>query len=275
MIKNLKKFVVLFVATILFFNLLFLFKNETKYDFRYSGYGETNAQATLINTETVNFTKREVEQLETVNGVPMYMPINGLTNSCGAIAGAIVVGFFDKYYENLIPNYKTYISTGRYKGNDNTYIPRVIEEMYVLMRTNIDDVGVSQYDCINGLKQYVINKGYSINLTDIKKSNKVDEAMLSSSINNNNPSILFCAKTDVYNFSLSSNSDTIYCTNLTAGGHIVVASGLYTIKYYNGDNLFRIDKYIKIATGLTTQTNTYLRLDSNDWFNGAYSVSIN
>lgn len=275
MIKYLKKFIVLIVVAVLLLNLLNLFKIKYVSNFRYSGYGEISPYATIIDTETVNFTKREVEQIETVNGVPMYMPINGLTNSCGAIAGTIIVGFFDKYYENLIPNYKTYISTGRYKGNDSTYVPNVIKEMYGLMRTNVDDVGVSQYDCINGLKQYVIDKGYSITLTDIKNNNKVDESMLSSAINNNCPSLLFCAKTDIYNFSLSDFSDTIYCTNLTTGGHIVVASGLYTIKYYNGNNLFRIDKYIKIATGLTTQTNTFLKLDSNDWCNGAYSVVIN
>lgn len=275
MIKYFKKFIVLIVVAVLFLNLLYLFKSKYVSNFRYSGYGEISPYATIVDTETVDFTRREVEQIETVNGAPMYVPINGLDNSCGAVAGTIIVGFYDKYYENLIPNYKTYISTGRYKGNDGTYIPQVMADMYTLMRTNIDDVGVSQNDCVNGLKQYVLNKGYSITLTNIKNSDKVNEAMLSSAINNNNPSLLFCAKTDIYNFSLSTNSETIYCTNLTTGGHIVVASGLYTIKYYNGNNLFRIDKYIKIATGLTTQTNTFLKLDSNDWCNGAYAVVIN
>lgn len=236
-------------------------------------YADIICTYSTISTETVNYTRKEETYEETVNAVPLYYQTSQYPNSCGPTAGAIVVGFYDKYYEDLIPNYNPCLSTGAYKRNDRIYIPQLFGDLYTLMRTNIDDVGVSETDCLNGLRSYVVNHGRTINYTNIKSSNKVDEYRFASAIQNNQPVLLFCRKVDLHFVSTNSNYDVINTTTYK-GAHIAVAYGMQTIKYYDENYNFRTDKYIKVATGLSSNLTGLLKIDSTDWCNNAYAVSI-
>lgn len=279
--KNyLKKSFVRIAVAIMAFNAVFMFAGVGfDGENRYSGYGEEDGimpYATEISREIITYTSKEEEYIETTNGVPLYMQTGTMQNGCGAIGGAIIVGFYDKYYENLIPGYTPHLSSGKYKGSDSTYVPQLMWDLYALMRTNVDDVGVSQADCVNGLKAYVQNKGYSIQMTNIRSNNKVNEAAFVNAINNNRPTLLFCDRTDIYGIGVSAegNLDQVVGTNFTTGGHIVVAYGFYTVKYYNGSTLFRTDKYINVATGLSTFKNSFMRIEDATWCNGAYAVAV-
>jgi len=239
---------------------------------RFSGYS-TAVELRATSTETVNYYRRETLLITTVRGVPKYIQIADLENACGAIGGAMVVGFYDKYFEELIPNYQTYVESGPYKGRDSVYIPALIRELYALMRTNIDDVGVSQADCLNGLVAYVNSKGRNVIYTDVKNGNRVDEERYLTSIRANNPVLLFTKKMDLYQISLMDNADLLVKSTY-AGGHICVGYAFYTVNYYNEANrIIRTDKYIEVATGLPTKSG-YLRISSTDWCNAAYGVGI-
>lgn len=239
---------------------------------RYSGYG-TAMLLQEATGETISYTRKEEFLTETIKRVPKYNQVSDLPNSCGPIAGAIVVGFYDKYYEDLIPDYKTYISTGAYKGRDSVYIPKLMRELYTLMRTNVDDVGVSESDCLSGLKSYVTGKGHSLSYNNVKSGNVVSESAARNSINNNHPILLFCQMMDVYIYTTDNNVDTFACTHLE-GAHVAVAYGVYTVNYYNGNTLFRTDKYLWIATGLGLMPTGLLKISSTDWCNAAYEVTI-
>ena len=72
---------------------------------RYSAYADSIALTSTDKIETISYSTKETSTMETVNGVPSYRQISGLSNACGATSGAIVVGFYDKYYEDLIPGF--------------------------------------------------------------------------------------------------------------------------------------------------------------------------
>ena len=241
---------------------------------RYSGYGE-NLISTYSNivTETVTFTRREESYIETVKGVPLYTQISTLSNSCGPTGGAIIVGFYDKYYEDLIPDYNPCLSTGRYKGNDRTAIPQLMGELYTLMRTNVDDVGVSESDCVNGLKAYVENKNHSLSYSNVRSGSTINISSLTSAINSNVPAIVFCSKMDLYSYATNSGNDSISYLSYV-GGHVVVGYGFLNIKYYNGDTMFREDNYMRVATGLPGIQSAYIKLSTTGWCNAAYAVNV-
>lgn len=268
---------VCFIITVVFvlcFNFIFC-SSVSRYaygELRYSAYGGA-LYATDTQTETINYTKREVTFIQTVNAVPQYEQMSDLPNSCGATAGAIIVGFYDKYFEELIPGYVTYLPNGRYKSMDSTYIPNLMSSLYTLMRTNVDAEGVNEQDCVNGLKNYVNNCGRTISYTSISASKIINETALIDSIDGNTPVLLFCGKMDLYNISTTTTYDTVTCTELT-GAHVAVGYGYYKVDYYNGNSIFRTDKYIRISTGLPILTDGYLKISSLDWCNGAYSVKI-
>ncbi len=277
-LKVRKLFLCFGAAALLISNALFAFgmRATAASEGRYSGYGEgISTFATTISSETVYFTDYNIAKTEIVNGVPAYLPANDLTNGCGAVAGAAIVGYYDKFYEDLIPDYRTYLpSSGRYLSNDSVHIPKVMWEMYSLMRTNVDDVGVSESDCLNGLKAYVNLKGHNLTYDNVKKNGKLDEATLLNCFSNNIPVIMFCNRIDQYAMSFSPNEATIRCSNYTTSGHIIVALGMHIIDYYNGNVKFRTDKYVKAVTGMNNLKENYFKLEEN-WCNSAYSVTIN
>lgn len=92
-------------------------------------YDEYPISTYAVDTETINYSKRTYEPVTTTNNAPDYYANTDLSNSCGPTAGGIVVGFYDKYYENLIPNYTAYYTAnGRYKVKDKVYVPAVMQE---------------------------------------------------------------------------------------------------------------------------------------------------
>ena len=71
---------------------------------RFCGYGEQTAYASL-ESEFINYTRKEETYIETVGGAPLYLQLADYPNSCGAVGGAMIVGFYDRYFTNLIPDY--------------------------------------------------------------------------------------------------------------------------------------------------------------------------
>lgn len=242
---------------------------------RYSeNYDNAVATRVAFDTENVYYTRKEESFIETVKGVPMYSQFNEYPNSCGPTAGAIIVGFYDAQYENLIPNFDPLLPTGAFKRIDRETIPKVVGELYTLMRTNVDDVGVSQPDCINGLKTYVRNHGQNLTYNDIKSGSTVSQQKAINAVNNNHPSIVFCSKMDLHEVAYGNGFDSIV-TSHYVGGHVVVAFGVYTVKYYNGTNNFRTDVYLEVATGISEYVRGFMKLNSTEWCNGAYEVIVN
>lgn len=233
-----------------------------------------------VDSEYIYFTKRETEYYETEKGLPLYIQTSALSNSCGPTAGAIIVGFYDKFYEELIPDYVTYYpASGKYKSADSTYIPNLMSDLYVRMRTNVDDVGVNETDCINGLRNYVESKNRSLSYFKVNSGNKLNESSYLNSVQNNHPILIFNMPTKIYNFSTNSNYDVFSISEIN-GNHIYVGYGYYKIKYTLGNGDIRTDTYIKVACGLKGYETAYLRIASThvsvktDWLMNAYSMSI-
>ena len=248
---------------------------NTKKTVRYSGYGDNEfITYSSVISETVSFTKKEETYLETTNSVPFYTQISDLSNSCGPTGGAIIIGFYDKYYNDLIPDFDPCLSSGRYKKNDRVAVPKLMGELYALMRTNVDDVGVGQGDCIDGLNTYVREKGYSISYSNVRSNYSINATSFTLAVERNEPTLIFCSKMDLYILTTAGNLDSISYTTYN-GGHIVVGYGIYEVKYYNGDNVFRSDTYVRVATGLAGVDHGFIKLSSTDWCNAAYAVDIN
>ncbi|MDE5547839.1 MAG: hypothetical protein K2J30_02460 [Clostridia bacterium] len=270
--KVLYKRSVAFVLTVVIaFSFLSLVSVKGK-EARYSSYGDPMTYA-LKETETISYTRREENYFETEKGVPKYVQYAQYPNSCGPVAGSIIVGFYDKYYEELIPNYNPTFSNGSYRKEDSVYIPQLTGELYTLMRTNVDDIGVSETDCLNGLRTYVQNKGRSLTYVNLYGMNGINVNSYQIAVDNNRPSLIFCSKISVYNFYYDPNADILSILTYE-GGHVLVAYGYYEVNYYSTSGLFRTDKYLAVSTGLEGISG-YLKLDDNvGWCTAAYAVAV-
>lgn len=270
-----KRSLALMVAFVVLMGLIavFPFGRGVVAEARFCGYGE-QAIFTAAGNEVINYTRKEEKYTETSAGAPLYYQLTDYPNSCGAVGGAIIVGFYDRYYTDLIPNFDPMTPKGTYKRNDRVYVPQLMGELYALMRTNVDDVGVSQTDCLNGLKTYMQNHGRSISYSNVLTSNRIDELAYTNALNSNKLSLLFCKKLDINYINDSvSNVDEIGVWTLN-GAHVAVAYGLLEIKYFYQNGLFRTDKYLNVAIGLSEEISGYIKLNANDWLNAAYIVTV-
>ncbi|MBE5739719.1 MAG: hypothetical protein E7352_05705 [Clostridiales bacterium] len=223
--------------------------------------------------ETITFARKEETEIVFPNAVPNYFT-SDYDNACGPVAGANIVGFYDKYYEDLIPGYTAYYpANGRYRRPDATYVPALIGDLYTLMQTNVWGIGVSETECLNGLQTYVQGKNRSLSYTNLKPL-AFDLTAYKNAISNNKPVLLFCATTEVYDIATSDVQDEILFM-MSSNAHIVVGYGYYEIKYYDANDVnFRTDVYLEVATGWLTTSSGYLKANNSFWLNGAYAVNI-
>ena len=200
--------------------------------------------------ETIAYkSKQIVSDISTANGAPEYKPISGIQNGCGAVAGAIAVGFYDKYYENMITDWASYYSTGRYRLQDAKYVPALINDLYTRMQTNVVAPGVSQDDFKSGLKSYVANQGYNLEYASLGQGTGFNYSTFKTAVSNNEIVVLFVKSSNLYKCSSSANEDVISTINIS-GNHVMIAYGYYEVKY-TLSNGTRTDKYLRVSTGLS------------------------
>lgn len=223
-------------------------------------------------SETISYTSKQVvEDIATANNAPAYYPIDGITNACGAVAGAIVVGFYDKYYEDLIPGWSSAYASGRYKSQDRTYVPALINDLYTRMKTNTTVAGVTESQCKTGLQNYAASKGYNLNYVSLGSGNSFNYTTFKAAVKNNDVSVLFVQPSNLYVISTDTNKDVLETYTISAT-HVMVAYGYYEVKYTTSGGT-RTDKYLRVATGRSDVTTAYYKVGS--YIDSAYQVKIN
>lgn len=229
-----------------------------------------------VDSEIVYYTNRTLEDNTTVNKAPDYYANTDLENSCGPTAGGIVVGFYDRYFENLIPDYTVYYTaTGKYKPRDSVYIPALMQNLYTLMRCNVDDVGVSESDCKSGLQTYVQQHGYKLNYTSIKNSaGTFQMSTVQNAIDNNKVILLFCANAELVTVSYGDGYDKAISLAVQ-NNHVMVAFGYCTYKYYDSNNVnFRTDTYLVVSSGFMSPSMGFVKVNDTSWLDNGYVVTI-
>lgn len=266
--KKLQKISVMFVLTV----CLFTFGAWT-YNTTAQRYADVQLVSTYTTT-TVNYTSKDDSVYKrTAGNTPCYISLNDMTNACGAVAGAEIVAYYDKYFENLIPDWVSYYpKTGKYRLQDSTYVPAVMRELYTLMRTNVDDVGVSESDFKDGLKKYINNHGYNVSYQNVVSGSSIDYNACKQAIDNNKIIALLTRACEIYEVGYGNGHDTIVGVNIT-GSHIMVAYGYQEIRYYNESGLFRTDLYLDVATGWSLPETSYYKVNPHN-LNAAYIVNI-
>ncbi|MDE7463686.1 MAG: hypothetical protein K2M48_01535 [Clostridiales bacterium] len=229
----------------------------------------------LVSTyaiETVSYTSREVvENIQTPAGIPKYFNTNtNLTNCCGAVAGAIAVGYYDRYYPNMIADWESFIPNFMYTLQDYTYVPQTISSLYSLMKTNVVAEGVSQDEFKSGLTQYIKKQGYISDYTSLGKGTGFNYTAYKNAINNNKVSVLFISPSEIYTVSLQNGKDLISSMSIN-GKHIMIAYGYYEVKYTIGKTV-RTDKYLQVATGYGTVETGYYKVSSK--LDAAYIIEV-
>lgn len=241
-------------------------------------YSEIATQS--IETETINYSWKDTTTYLINSSFPDYYNTNiSLKNACANVAGANIIGFYDRYYDNLIPDY----TTGIQRANGYTYYPMILNKdkkqalidlFYISMKTNTKNDGTSKDDCLNGLKSYIQSKGKETTYTSVIINGVFSLDKFDAKLREGNPVLLFLSGYNIVSLS-NSGSEEILTKNVYAGNHIVVAYGYQKVDYYNSNNkLIKSNTYLYIATGIESVRGYYL-INNGGNMDAAEAVAIN
>ena len=231
------------------------------------------------STEIVDFARKDDEEVSIKGAVPKYSNIGVYQNTCANTAGAILLGYYEKSYDELIPNFKAarVIRDKVLFATQTDAVQKVIDELYVKMDTNNGGNGTTINGFKNGLRQYVDEKGRNIEYTSIVSNEDLSIERYKEAIEVNKPIVLFVSKytmiplTEIYQNDYSDK----YNKKLYGGDHVLVAYGIREIQYYSSaGNLTKSTTLLMVATGYSQDPLVYVQIDDRMRIIDGYTVNI-
>ena len=216
--------------------------------------------------ETVNFSYKQEEKTEIYGALPEYCNTFSYTNTCAPVAGSIVLGYYDQYYDNMIENFtSTRVIFGMKLYNSQTEaVQTVINQLYSDMGTNTTEGGTTINGFKSGMTTYVGRKGRSVTFSQRVYNQSILSNLFKQSIQNEKPVVLFVSHytlIDLSDFEAETGAEDVFLQHY-GGNHTLVAYGVNTIKYYNAaGNLVRQFDLIAVATGFGYYNLAYISLD--------------
>ncbi|MDE6586068.1 MAG: hypothetical protein K2K80_05260 [Clostridia bacterium] len=220
--------------------------------------------STASDTDTLSLKISYVKKDSNYNAVayeyPEYSVSGGLTNCCAAKAGGNIVGYYDRFYEDLIPNHTAGFTTnGLYRYNlQDAYVQDTIVQLFSDMKGSNN--GISEANFKSGLKTYCARKNLSCDYTSLMSSGKIDYSAFKSAIDDGKPSALFLS---TYNTCVIYNLDDYDILDYTKyyDNHVMVGFGYDEVKYHRNDGSSISYKFIAVATGFGYPSSAYFNIN--------------
>ena len=220
--------------------------------------------------ETVNFSYKQDEETFIEGTLPTYYDLSTYANTCAPVAGSIVLGYYDQYYDNLIENFtSTRVIFGMKLYNSQTEaVQTVINQLYSDMGTNNTEGGTTINGFKSGMTTYVGRKGRSVTFS---------QRVFKQSIQNEKPVVLFVSHyslVDLTDLSEQTGTEDIFVQHY-GGNHTLIGYGMRTVKYYNAaSNLVRQLDLLAVATGFPDYPLAYIILDDYTNIIDGFEINI-
>ncbi len=225
-------------------------------------------------TETFSYSTKTTESYFINTSVPAYYDTANRDYTCAPVAGANIIGFYDRYFPDLVPDIATGYARGtRYNyyamARYETQLQSLIDDLVARMGTNSN--GTNKYSFMAGLSSYVASRNLSATFTDITQEMTttyvLDFEQAVSQLKNGNPIAFF---TSGVNFTTFTDTGSSVTMNIQASNddHIFVAYGYQKVVYYDANgNTVRECISFQTSSGENGLTgyyviNSYLAVDS-------------
>ena len=223
------------------------------------------------SSQTINYVSRKVTSKSLAARFPTFT-YNPQPGACACVAGGNVLGFYDRYDEELIPNH----SSGVVFGNTYSYslqdsaVRNVIEQLYVLMGTS--STGTTESNFISGLTNYCRDKNKTINFTSCMSNGSLNYSLVKSYLEANQPIILFLSGYNLATISEGSSKDTFTYLESTVN-HVMVGFGYKEYSYTLSSGTQTLN-FISVASGLGESSSGLFNISYKTKINDALAVNI-
>lgn len=233
-------------------------------------------QASFTNTDLViEYATKTTEQYSIQYDLPNLI---GSTNtSCANTAGAVIITYYDRFCENLLPDYVPYIIFGtrliyRDSSAEVIQLTRTLSEMMLIGEPH---VGTTFNEFQYGMQTFAQNQGYTYSSTNVFSNGSFNFNNYKNSVENNKPVAIFLTNFTMHNGILEEEGkDTIgrgYCPV----SHVEVGCGYKIDTYYDANGgVIATRTYLKVASGLIDYGIGYLSLNGESAISKAISTQI-
>lgn len=237
------------------------------------GFGYNGGGTFVEDSYTITYDHKDTSEVYWMeHGFPDYCPTTG--TSCAQAAGAGIIGYYDQYCENLIPDFQSYrlFGTSFFYKSATLEIGDLMVELATLMGGG--DSGTTFAGFQAGMSSYAQNQGYTYTSTSLFSGGVLDYNAYKTSVQNGKPVALFL---DGYAIGAVQEGDGVDTVNssVSQNTHVAVGFGYKTHYYYDANNnLISTQKYFKVASGLSTYGLCYLNMNAYGTINHAISIEI-
>lgn len=238
-----------------------------------AAYEQTEALNAEWETVDISYTSKTLAKSHSLALIYPDYNFSPAVGSCGSIAGGNVIGFYDRFDENLIPNHVS----GTVFGNtyiynmEDTATDQLITTLYEYMGT--EHVGTTEDEFIDGMTRYCTEKGKKISFTSCMSLKSFNFTSAQQKMESNQPIVLFLSG---YNATIltseDDNNDRIQYY-VSDGNHIMIGFG-YKIYNYSTSSGTITYNYIDVSTGLSGITRTLFDISYKTKINDALAVNI-
>lgn len=183
-----------------------------------------------------------------------------LTNQCACVAGTMLVAYYDRYYENLLPGASAYSTQyNRYvpMGMISSYVRNTTSVMYDMMGTNTIEPGTSESQFFDGIEEYCESKGRTLSKTSVTNNGNINLASVKQQLRNGKPVVMFAT---VHNETMVNMTNSSLSIVKSTVPHVFIAWGYYRYDVYNASNtLIDTVEIFRISNGQSTVSqNVYI-----------------
>ena len=242
----------------------------------YQGFGYGGSGEFVTRTQTVTYSSKTTDEYSIQYDLPNYTGKAGET-TCANTAGAVLIGYYDRFCENLIPDYKVYTQFGsriRYKSR-STEIDGLILTLKDLMNTDQGHAGTTFAEFQDGMKQYVEGKGYAYSTASLFTFGNFNFERYKEAVKNGKPVAIFLNSYAMLdNITKNGNSDVIV-SGFSALTHVAVGCGYRCDSYFGANGqLSETRRYLKVASCVDKYGIGYLNINGLGKMDRAVSVEI-
>lgn len=198
-----------------------------------------------------------------------YAPPEG---SCANTAGGMLLGYYDRMDENLIPNHVsgTPFNTSYIYYMEDEGVKAVIDLLTKYMKTDSD--GTTEANFKSGMQRYCKEKGKSILFSSCMESGKLNYYTCLDYIQNNQPIVLFLEGYNVGHIYTGENEDSI-TYHVSSANHVMVAFG-YDVYVYNTSDGTITYNFLEVASGIVGHRTGLFNINYNTIIDDALAVLI-
>lgn len=233
-----------------------------------------------ISSYDVYFDKMEETVYKSHFNAPSFGNTDSsMTNCCAPLAGINIVGFYDRWCENLIPNYEPGMLFGngtyQYFPDMGKTAPRnVLKQLYSLMKTG-ELGGTTSTNFKNGLKAYVNSVGYNLSYSSFyNNKTSVDLQKLTSAIDNNKIGLLMCSEYNYVNDIVYNDSHAHITKRNNSTAHMMMVYGYVTYTFYKDNAIIRTDTFLNVCSSYSSGDVGYMQLYDYSKIDEALIISI-